>query len=120
MDGFDVAFLLTGLTSFIQLLLNFLTAAWPDRPAWIGYLAALGFGIGGALLFATANKIAWQTPDLTAQLVIVGVFAAAAAAGLSYQTQKAQDQRRAAQTPVYDGPERRQVVPPVEAPHDPT
>lgn len=96
MDGFSVGFLLTGLTAFVQLCCNFLTAAYPARPSWLVILVALVSGQAGAFLFAAANQRPFTQQDIAAQLIIIGVFAAAAAAGLNYQSLNAEAKRREA------------------------
>ncbi len=95
LGSFTVGFLITGLTGFIQLGLNFLTAGWPTRPRWVAIVGAMTLGIGGAFLFALANRIAVDSA-IAAQLVIVGFFSAAGAAGLNFQAVKAQQAKTAA------------------------
>lgn len=93
MDQLDVAVLLPGITALVQVVLNFVTGAWPTRPTWAAYLIAVVCGIGGAFLIATAQRLLIDQA-VAAQLVIVGVMGSAAAAGINYQSTRSEALRQ--------------------------
>lgn len=94
-QAFEIGGLSTSIAFLVQLLVNFFTAAWPTRPSWAGYLAAIVAGIGGSFLVAMANRVVVDQA-IAAQLVIIGLGAAGMAAGVSYQTVRVEARREAA------------------------
>jgi hypothetical protein len=68
--------------TFTGLAVALFKSAWPSAPTWVLVLVSLACGIGCAFLVALAADVVFIRPHI-AQVVLIGLMAAAVAAGVA-------------------------------------
>ncbi len=88
--------LLGSAAYFTHLLVNGLTLAWPSRPRWFGWLAAMlgGMLLTGMLAVASLPADTEWTRQIVARIMLVGLAAGGAAAGASVTQTSAEASRK--------------------------
>lgn len=101
MSGDVLALIGVAASGITNGLVNGLTLAWPSRPKYVAFLAALLVGIVAAILGAFAYFPPFEpfTRQTWAQVIIVGIGAGLAAAGLGVTQASAQSRRQEATGP---------------------